>query len=125
MNANHPDVEEFIEKKQDLTKVTGANVSVQVTDEFMKAVEEDKDYLLRWPVDAFNEQYNVMPQDYEEYNKLYSIKTNNHKGYVKKVKAKEIWNKIIHSTWEQIQWVCMREQVNIRLIGVSRHLKNW
>lgn len=98
-NANHPDVEEFIEKKQDLTKVTGANVSVQVTDEFMKAVEEDKDYLLRWPVDAFNDPYNVMPQDYEEYNKLYSIKTNNHKGYVKKVKAKEIWNKIIHCTW--------------------------
>ena len=99
MNANHPDVEEFIEKKQDLTKVTGANVSVQVTDEFMKAVEEDKDYLLRWPVDAFNDPYNVMPQDYEEYNKLYSIKTNNHKGYVKKVKAKDIWNKIIHCTW--------------------------
>ena len=99
MNANHPDVEEFIEKKQDLTKVTGANVSVQVTDEFMKAVEEDKDYLLRWPVDAFNDPYNVMPQDYEEYNKLYSIKTNNHKGYVKKVKAKEIWDKIIHCTW--------------------------
>lgn len=99
MNANHPDVEEFIEKKQDLTKVTGANVSVQVTDEFMKAVEEDKDYLLRWPVDAFNDPYNVMTQDYEEYNKLYSIKTNNHKGYVKKVKAKEIWDKIIHCTW--------------------------
>ena len=99
MNANHPDVEEFIEKKQDLTKVTGANVSVQVTDEFMKAVEEDKDYLLRWPVDAFNDPYNVIPQDYEEYNKLYSIKTNNHKGYVKKVKAKEIWDKIIHCTW--------------------------
>lgn len=99
MNVNHPDIEEFIEKKQDLTKVTGANVSVQVTDEFMKAVEEDKDYLLRWPVDAFNDTYNVMPQDYEEYNKLYSIKTNNHKGYVKKVKAKEIWDKIIHCTW--------------------------
>lgn len=98
-NVNHPDIEEFIEKKQDLTKVTGANVSVQVTDEFMKAVEGDKDYLLRWPVDAFNDPYNVMPQDYEEYNKLYSIKTNNHKGYVKKVKAKEIWNKIIHCTW--------------------------
>ena len=99
MNANHPDVEEFIEKKQDLTKVTGANVSVQVTDEFMKAVEKDADYLLRWPVDAFNDPCNIMPQDYEEYNKLYSIKTNNHKGYVKKVKAKEIWNKIIHCTW--------------------------
>ena len=99
MNVNHPDIEEFIEKKQDLTKVTGANVSVQVTDDFMKAVENDEDYLLRWPVDAFNDPCNIMPQDYEEYNKLYSIKTNNHKGYVKKVKAKEIWDKIIHCTW--------------------------
>ena len=99
MNVNHPDIEEFIEKKQDLTKVTGANVSVQVTDDFMKAVENDADYLLRWPVDAFNDPCNIMPQDYEEYNKLYSIKTNNHKGYVKKVKAKEIWDKIIHCTW--------------------------
>lgn len=99
MDCRCCDIEEFIEKKQDLTKVTGANVSVQVTDDFMKAVEEDKDYLLRWPVDAFNDPCNIMPQDYEEYNKLYSIKTNNHKGYVKKVKAKEIWDKIIHCTW--------------------------
>ena len=98
-NVNHPDIEEFIEKKQDLTKVTGANVSVQVTDDFMKAVENDEDYLLRWPIDAFNDPHNIMPQDYEEYNKLYSIKTNNRKGYVKKVKAKEIWDKIIHCAW--------------------------
>src|SRR5574344_2042940 len=51
MNINHPDVEEFISKKQDLSKVTGANVSVQITDEFMEAVERDKDYILRFPCD--------------------------------------------------------------------------
>ena len=37
MNINHPDVEEFISKKQDLSKVTGANVSVQITDKFMES----------------------------------------------------------------------------------------
>ena len=42
MSINHPDVEEFITKKQDLTKVTGANISVKVTDEFMKAVINDR-----------------------------------------------------------------------------------
>lgn len=47
ISINHPDVLEFIQKKQDLTKVTGANISVKVTDEFMNAVLEDKDYLLR------------------------------------------------------------------------------
>ena len=52
MHINHPDIEEFIEKKQDLTKVTGANVSVQVTDEFMMAVERNDYYNLRWPVTA-------------------------------------------------------------------------
>lgn len=47
ISINHPDILEFITKKQDLTKVTGANISVKVTDEFMRAVENDKDYLLR------------------------------------------------------------------------------
>ena len=45
LSINHPDIEEFITKKQDLTKVTGANISVKVTDEFMRAVENDEDYI--------------------------------------------------------------------------------
>lgn len=52
MDIAHPDVEHFITIKQDLTKVTGANVSVRVSDEFLRAVEADGDFLLRWPVDA-------------------------------------------------------------------------
>lgn len=52
MDVRHPDIEQFITMKADLTKVTGANVSVKMTDEFMRAVEADEEYTLRWPVDA-------------------------------------------------------------------------
>ncbi|MEE2953993.1 MAG: adenosylcobalamin-dependent ribonucleoside-diphosphate reductase [Bacteroidota bacterium] len=48
----HPDVEDFITIKQDLTKVTGANVSVRLSDEFMKAVENNETYTHRWPIDS-------------------------------------------------------------------------
>lgn len=107
MNVNHPDIEEFIKKKQDLTKVTGANVSVQVTDDFMKAVEENAQYALCWPVEAkINwEKTNEMNACDYEYNKLYKmLYTNEHsselrQGYMKIVKAKDIWDKIIHCTW--------------------------
>lgn len=52
MDIAHPDVEQFITMKQDLTKVTGANVSVRVSDEFLEAVEKDGDYTHRWPIDS-------------------------------------------------------------------------
>ena len=52
MDIAHPDVERFITVKQDLAKVTGANVSVRVSDEFMRAVDSDGDFTLRWPVEA-------------------------------------------------------------------------
>ena len=73
MDIAHPDIEEFITVKQDLSKVTGANISVRISDEFMKAVVTDSDYTLRWPIDSPNPK-------------------------VKKVvKAKEIWDLIIKS----------------------------
>jgi ribonucleoside-diphosphate reductase alpha chain len=50
IDGRHPDVEMFVNIKQDKTKVTGANVSVRITDDFMKAVENGDDYALRWPV---------------------------------------------------------------------------
>ncbi|MFP5470367.1 MAG: adenosylcobalamin-dependent ribonucleoside-diphosphate reductase [Bacteroidia bacterium] len=48
----HPDVLDFITIKQDLSKVTGANISVRLSDEFMQAVEKDTTYTHRWPIDA-------------------------------------------------------------------------
>lgn len=52
MDVRHPDIEKFITMKKDLTKVTGANISVKVSDEFMRAVENDEPFVLRFPIDA-------------------------------------------------------------------------
>lgn len=91
MNINHPDIEEFITKKQDLTKVTGANVSVQVSNEFMLAVLKDRDYILRYPIDI------TIPEDKKDipYNTL--VGDNGY--YFKRVKARELWNTLIHCAW--------------------------
>lgn len=51
MDVRHPDIIAFIESKQDLTRVTGANISVRVSDAFMQAVEADAEWELRWPVE--------------------------------------------------------------------------
>jgi ribonucleoside-diphosphate reductase alpha chain len=45
---------DFIKIKRDLTRVTGANISVRVSDNFMKAVKEEKPYIVKWPVDSKN-----------------------------------------------------------------------
>lgn len=52
MDIAHPDIESFIQVKQDLSMVTGANISVRISDEFMKAVESKSTFRLRWPIDA-------------------------------------------------------------------------
>lgn len=113
MSINHPDIEEFITKKQDLTKVTGANISVKVTDDFMQAVIKDKDYVLRYPtnsivgyqdVDGVKILYyagdNPSPINHAhvthvEYNKLYKVGD----GYLKLIKARELWNTLMHCAW--------------------------
>lgn len=88
MHVNHPDIASFIDKKDDLTKVTGANVSIKVTDEFMESVENDRDYILSWP--TLHKQPKVDKQI--TYNKLYK---NEDGTYIMKVKAKEIWDKLV------------------------------
>jgi len=58
IDVRHPDVETFIKIKNEKdkngkrTKVTGANVSVRVTDAFMRSVEAEKEFECRWPVDS-------------------------------------------------------------------------
>ena len=71
IDISHPDILDFITVKEDLTKVTGANISIKITDKFMRAVEEDG-----WHELTFKE-YPVI-----------------------KIKAREIWNAIIHQAWK-------------------------
>lgn len=94
IDVNHPDVLEFITIKQDLTKVTGANVSIKTNAEFMQAVKDDAYYMLQYPCNKPNAW---MMEGYAP-NVLHKVKFNdNTDGYVKKVKAKEIWNTMIEA----------------------------
>jgi len=52
ISVHHPQIEDFIKIKRDLSRVTGANISVRLSDEFMNAVQEDKTVELRFPVDS-------------------------------------------------------------------------
>ena len=51
ISVHHPEIDTFINIKRDRKKVTGANISIRLTDEFMEAVKADKEYQQRWPVD--------------------------------------------------------------------------
>ena len=55
MASNHPDIEEFIDIKTDLNKVTKANISIRVDDLFMQCAKEDKDYDLYFQVEDTKE----------------------------------------------------------------------
>ena len=73
MDIRHPDVVEFIKMKHDLRKVTGANVSVRITDDFMNAVMNDEDYHLHFPVGSTSPEYATI------------------------VRAKDVWQTIVES----------------------------
>lgn len=104
INIKHPDAKEFIEKKQDLTKVTGANISVQIDDDFMKCATSENEnlYIQRFPIDTTNEElfgdnsFDELCNIYE-LNVLYNGKKEN--TYFKIVNAKDLWNNIIHCAW--------------------------
>jgi len=70
LDVAHPDILKFVTMKTDLTKVTGANVSVRLSDIFLKAVDEDGEYEQYWPMEG-------------------------PKQYSKMVKAREVWKTII------------------------------
>ncbi len=55
ISVHHPDIETFINIKRDLKKVTGANISIRLTDEFMRAVESGEEYQQRFPVEKEDE----------------------------------------------------------------------
>ena len=57
MDVRHPDIQKFVTMKHDLTKVTGANVSVKISDSFMEAVEAKEKFTLQFPVDSDSPTY--------------------------------------------------------------------
>lgn len=97
IDINHPDSLDFIKIKRDLSQVTGANISVKISEEFMKAVENDEDYILRFPCDYILPEF-VQKYDNYPYNELvtHTINTTDI-VYTKRIKAKEYWNEIIKS----------------------------
>jgi ribonucleoside-diphosphate reductase alpha chain len=73
IHVDHPDVVDFIDVKRDLTKVNHANISVAITDKFMKAVEKDE---------------------------IFTLSFKNDKADIKKdVRARALWDKLVRSAW--------------------------
>ncbi len=79
VSIKHPDSEAFIDAKMTEGKVTGANVSVKIDDEFMNAVVNDREYVQQFPIDS---------------DKPLVEKT---------IRAKELWEKIVHNAWKSAE----------------------
>ena len=79
VSIKHPDSESFIDAKMTEGKVTGANVSVKIDDEFMQAVVNETPYKQQYPINS-------------------SEPTN-----VKEINAAELWKKIIHNAWKSAE----------------------
>lgn len=79
ISVAHPDAQHFIDAKLEAGKVTGANISVKITDEFMQAVLNDTEYVQRYPVDAAEPKVK------------------------KPIQARELWSKIVHNAWKSAE----------------------
>ena len=75
----HPDAERFIDAKVDTGKVTGANVSIKIDDEFMRAAAEGRTYRQEFPIGSKDP---IVKQD---------------------IDAKKLWDKIIHNAWKSAE----------------------
>ncbi|WP_072877868.1 adenosylcobalamin-dependent ribonucleoside-diphosphate reductase [Salegentibacter echinorum] len=79
VSINHPDSEDFIDAKMEQGKVTGANVSVRIDDEFMRAVKDNKKYTQKYPIFSEN------PKKTRE------------------IEAEKVWKKIVHNAWKSAE----------------------
>ncbi|MBN2520063.1 MAG: adenosylcobalamin-dependent ribonucleoside-diphosphate reductase, partial [Bacteroidales bacterium] len=79
ISIKHPDAELFIDAKMEQAKVTGANVSVKIDNEFMKAVIDNKPYIQQYPVDSENPTF------------------------IKEINALDLWRKIIYNAWKSAE----------------------
>ena len=79
VSIKHPDSESFIDAKMTEGKVTGANVSVKLDDEFMEAAVNGKPYTQQFPIDSSNPMV------------------------TKEINASELWKKIVHNAWKSAE----------------------
>ena len=79
VSIKHPDSESFIDAKMTEGKVTGANVSVKLDDEFMQAAVENRTYIQKFPIDSDKPQF------------------------TKEINANELWKKIVHNAWKSAE----------------------
>ncbi|HHX38967.1 MAG TPA: adenosylcobalamin-dependent ribonucleoside-diphosphate reductase [Armatimonadetes bacterium] len=94
LNVWHPDVLDFIHSKREAGKITNANISVGITDDFMAAVEADREWELVFP-DTSDPDY-----DTEWDGNLEAWRAKGKPVIVHKTRpAREIWNAIIESAW--------------------------
>lgn len=97
MSVAHPDIFKFVRKKKDRSKVTGANISVQLTDEFMRAVESDSTFTCRFPVDTKSTA--KLPTN--AFNTLYAGFDPG--TYFMLIKAKELYQEIVENAWDNAE----------------------
>jgi ribonucleoside-diphosphate reductase alpha chain len=79
ISIKHPDSESFIDAKLEKGKITGANVSVKVDDEFMRCALSGKPYTQQYPINSPNPKY------------------------TKEIDASKLWKKIIHNAWQSAE----------------------
>lgn len=94
----HPDIEEFITVKQDLNKINGANLSVAISDDFMKAVEADADWDLVFPDvkdPEYDEKWNGDMVSWKKLGKKFEV--------YRTVKARKIWDLIAEAAWKSAE----------------------
>lgn len=104
----HPDVEEFITVKQDLTRINGANLSVCISDSFMEAVENDADWPLIFP-DTNDSEYDSFWDGNIEKWKAAGKKVIVHKI----IKARKLWDMVAQAAWRSAEpGVVFMERVN-------------
>lgn len=92
ISCNHPDLEEFIEIKSDLDRITKANISVRITNEFMRAVKNREKYVLSFTRQETGETIEKVVDAYEVFHKLCEMNWNYAEPGILFWDAIESWN---------------------------------
>jgi ribonucleoside-diphosphate reductase alpha chain len=104
VDVRHPDTDKFIDMKLEQGKVTGANVSIKITDEFMNSLEKDDSFYQCFPIDFLNDKSSDIFLHNHDLNKLIKIGgACPDSGYLKRIEAKKLWDKIIYNAWKSAE----------------------